>query len=185
MKFLLTILLLVAGPVSAMPSSNAYDEDIQRAARLYLPIWEWHWLKAQLYTESRLNPDAVSPVGAQGIAQFMPGTWSDVSKAMKFGLASPRVAAQAIQAAAFYDAQLRSKWKAEREEIDRIRLTMASYNAGIGNILKAQRKCLGGNKWREIAPCLVQVTGKKNSKETLDYVRLIEERQAAMLAARL
>jgi hypothetical protein len=33
-------------------------------------------LAAQIATESRWQPDAVSPVGAEGIAQFMPSTWS-------------------------------------------------------------------------------------------------------------
>ncbi|MFJ6935155.1 NlpC/P60 family protein [Streptomyces sp. NPDC101132] len=33
-------------------------------------------LAAQLYQESGWNPQARSPVGAQGIGQFMPGTWS-------------------------------------------------------------------------------------------------------------
>src|SRR5439155_25600190 len=31
-------------------------------------------LAAQLEAESSFNPDAVSPAGAEGIAQFMPGT---------------------------------------------------------------------------------------------------------------
>jgi cell wall-associated NlpC family hydrolase len=32
-------------------------------------------LAAQLYQESRWNPEAVSPADARGIAQFIPGTW--------------------------------------------------------------------------------------------------------------
>ena len=33
-------------------------------------------LAAQLYQESGFDANAVSPVGAQGIAQFMPATWA-------------------------------------------------------------------------------------------------------------
>src|SRR5690349_11260378 len=33
-------------------------------------------LAAQLYQESGFNPDAKSPAAAQGIAQFIPGTWA-------------------------------------------------------------------------------------------------------------
>src|SRR4051812_34512431 len=40
-------------------------------------------LSAQLYAESGFNPFAVSSAGAQGIAQFMPGT------AASYGLSNP------------------------------------------------------------------------------------------------
>ena len=33
-------------------------------------------LAAQLYQESGFNPNAQSPAAAQGIAQFIPGTWA-------------------------------------------------------------------------------------------------------------
>src|SRR4051795_6403891 len=48
----------------------------------------------QLYAESGFNPIAVSPAGAQGIAQFMPGT------ARAYGLADPYDATAAIGAQA-------------------------------------------------------------------------------------
>ena len=51
-------------------------------------------LAAQLYAESNFNPFAVSPAGAQGIAQFMPGT------APAYGLRDPFDAAAAIDAQA-------------------------------------------------------------------------------------
>ena len=51
-------------------------------------------LAAQLYAESGFNPFAVSKAGAQGIAQFMPGT------ARGMGLDDPFDAEQAIDAQA-------------------------------------------------------------------------------------
>ncbi len=51
-------------------------------------------LAAQLYAESNFNPFARSPAGAQGIAQFMPGT------ARAYGLSNPFDAEQAIDAQA-------------------------------------------------------------------------------------
>ena len=53
-----------------------------------------HLLAAQLYAESDFNPFARSPAGAEGIAQFMPGT------ATLVGLADPFDPEQAIDAQA-------------------------------------------------------------------------------------
>lgn len=47
---------------------------------------------AQIQAESNFNPNARSPVGAQGIAQFMPGTWA------RFGSGSPFDPEAAMQA---------------------------------------------------------------------------------------
>ena len=51
-------------------------------------------LAAQLYAESNFNPNAVSSAGAQGIAQFMPGT------ARTYGLTDPFDPGAAIDAQA-------------------------------------------------------------------------------------
>ena len=68
---------------SAVPAfvPAAYQRPIARAAS------RWNvsatLLAAQLYAESGFNPFAVSPAGARGIAQFMPGT------ARAYGLRDP------------------------------------------------------------------------------------------------
>jgi hypothetical protein len=74
-------------------------------------------LAAQLYAESGFNPFAVSEAGAQGIAQFMPGT------AAAMGLDDPFDAAQAI------DAQAHLMRDLLRQFAD-VSLALAAYNAG-------------------------------------------------------
>jgi transglycosylase-like protein with SLT domain/D-alanyl-D-alanine carboxypeptidase-like protein len=74
-------------------------------------------LAAQLYAESNFNPFAVSPAGAEGIAQFMPPT------ADSLGLENPFDAEQAIHAQA----------RLMRDHLRRfasVPLALAAYNAG-------------------------------------------------------
>lgn len=168
------LLCLLSLPADAgRLGTDRYDADIERAAQLYLPGWDWRWLKAQYYQESRLDPAAVSPAGARGIAQFMPGTWSDIAPVLGFGGLSPHVAEPAILAGAAYMARLRRNWRAERPESDRRELTQASYNAGLGRILSAQRACGDARHWPEISPCLPSITGRRHANETITYVERI------------
>jgi len=137
-----------------------------------MPTVRWRLLKAQYYQESLLNSDAVSHVGARGVAQFMPGTWTQVSRELGYESVSPHVAKYAIKAGAYYMAKLRKSWSAPRSEEDRHNLAMASYNAGFGNLLKSQKKCGGPSGYEEIVACLPQVTGH-HSEETIGYVKRI------------
>lgn len=166
---MLSTALLVVASCQALAIPDRYDAEIRAASARWLPGWDWRWWKAQLYQESLLDPTAVSPVGARGLAQFMPGTWDEVSAAMGLGAVSPHVAEAAIEAGAYYMARLRRSWHSERPEDDRRELAQASYNAGLGNILKAQRACGNARAWRVIATCLHQITGR-HAHETLTYV---------------
>ncbi|HKG66741.1 MAG TPA: transglycosylase SLT domain-containing protein [Solirubrobacteraceae bacterium] len=78
-------------------------------------------LAAQLYAESNFNPFATSPMGAQGIAQFMPET------ARAMGLADPFDAEQAIDAQARLMRDLLRRFAA-------VPLALAAYNAGPGPV---------------------------------------------------
>jgi cell wall-associated NlpC family hydrolase len=53
----------------------AYSSLVQKWGNL-CPALNPALLAAQLYQESGFNPNAVSPAKAQGIAQFIPGTWA-------------------------------------------------------------------------------------------------------------
>lgn len=161
---------------SAQSFTDRYDEDIRSAVKRYWPdrpFWrEW---KAQLYQESKLDPNAVSPVGARGLAQFMPATWDDITRQIGIAGADHRDARSAITAGAYYMAKLRQAWRSPRPEDDRQWLAQASYNAGTGSLIKAQQRCGGAPGYAEIVACLPAVTGAQFSHETTTYVERIAQ----------
>lgn len=109
----------------------------------------------------------------------MPGTWADISRRLGYGDVSPHVARYAIDAGAYYMAQLRRQWSSPRPPEDRQALAQASYNTGLGNVLRAQKLCQGAPHWPEISLCLAAVTGG-DARQTIDYVRLIALRRRLM-----
>jgi soluble lytic murein transglycosylase-like protein len=86
-------------------------------------------LAAQLQVESGYDPRAVSHVGAQGIAQFMPATWREHAvDGNGDGRKDPFDPRDAIPAAARYDCWLAGELKGITG--DHIELMLAGYNAG-------------------------------------------------------
>jgi hypothetical protein len=106
---------------SAVPSfvPARFHDAIVRAAQ------RWNvgaaLLSAQIYAESNFNPFAQSPAGAQGIAQFMPGT------AQSMGLEDPFDPEQAIDAQAHLMRDLLRRFGS-------VPLALAAYNAGAGAV---------------------------------------------------
>jgi hypothetical protein len=97
-----------------------FHDPIARASlRWNVPM---HLLAAQLYAESGFNPFARSAAGAQGIAQFMPGT------AASYGLRNPYDPVAAIDAQAHLMRDLLKSFGG------RIALALAGYNAGAGAV---------------------------------------------------
>ena len=127
--------------------------------------------KAQFEVESSLNPQAISPAGAAGLGQIMPRTWLDLAGQVP-GLTNIFDPVQNAKAAIFYLNQQWWLWTAPRPITDRMSLALASYNAGAGNILAAQRRADGANDWRSIQKHLGEVTGE-HATETRNYVRRI------------
>jgi Transglycosylase SLT domain/D-alanyl-D-alanine carboxypeptidase len=80
-------------------------------------------LAAQIYAESNFNPFARSPAGAQGIAQFMPGT------ARGMGLRNPFDPAQSIEAQGHLMRDLLRRFGS-------VPLALAAYNAGPGAVAR-------------------------------------------------
>ena len=146
--------------------------------RFFGPAFNWHYFKAQSIAESHLQADAKSRVGAVGVMQIMPKTFEEISHknpSIKGTREQPR---WNIAAGIYYDRMIWKTWKAERPFLDRLNFMFGSYNAGKGNILKAQRLArieeLNMNQWGSIEQVLPKVTGKK-SAETIGYIKKIHE----------
>jgi hypothetical protein len=111
------------GPAAAPSSAAALPSFVPSRFRDTLTAAAAKWrvsaalLAAQLMAESGFNPFAVSPAGAQGIAQFMPGT------AASYGLRDPFDPVEAIDAQAHLMSDLIGQFGSPE-------LALAAYNAG-------------------------------------------------------
>lgn len=167
------------GGLTLQPTSRAnstkdtmYDLSIRKWSGIYTPQYPWCWNKAQIKAESAFRSDAVSPVGAKGLGQFMPATWTQMVRELNMGDGADAFnPALNIQATTYYMAKLRANFKTPRPEWDKHSLAMASYNAGLGNILKAQAYT-GSIMYKPMIDNLHRVTGHHHL-ETKNYVTRI------------
>ena len=130
--------------------TNKYDVYFKKYAKHYFgPHVDWHWFKAQGIAESNLNPKAKSPVGAKGIMQIMPATYDEILKKNPH-LPKTEEPRWNIAAGIFYDRMLYRKWKKKKtiSTNERLSFSFASYNAGLGTVLKAYKRA--SNKHGEI-----------------------------------
>ena len=111
-----------SSPASNSGSRNAYDSYIRASAERHGV--DPGLMKAMMHTESAFNPNARSPVGAQGLMQLMPAT------ARRFNVNNPWNPADNIEGSAKYIA-----WLLRRFD-NKVEYAVAGYNAGEGNVDK-------------------------------------------------
>lgn len=111
---------------------SPYDDLIKKAS----PIvgWDWRLLASMIYQESEFKPNVRSWVGAYGLMQLMPET---LKKYDLDTLSSPE---DQIMAGAKYLRYLEKQLPPEiSDSMQRIKFTLAAYNAGIGHVFDARR----------------------------------------------
>ncbi len=159
--FCLVFIFTILGFKQTFASDRtAYAADVcklldENAIRNGLPV---NFLTRLIWRESIFDDQAVSPVGAEGIAQFMPGT------AKLRGLANSFDYREALPAAAEYLAFLRDKF-------GNLGLAAAAYNVGEDGT----EKWLSGNRILpdETEDYVMEITGHaasewRETKTTLD-----------------
>ena len=180
----LSLMLWQAAPVESTPTGYArynrftqYDGYFSKYSKRYFGVgFDWRYFKAQAVAESHLRDDARSAVGATGLMQIMPATFEEIRQkhpAIEGALEHPQ---WNIAAGIWYDRRNFVAWTADRTFDDRLKFMFGSYNAGRGNILRAQRSALqeglNGTLWASIEQRLPSVTGSR-SRETVAYVSRI------------
>ena len=104
-------------------------------ARKYAAQYEldWRLTVAQMYEESRFDPERVSWAGARGLMQVMPRT------AVELQMGDPRDPENSIQGGTKYMRWLIDSFDERIPLEERIRFALASYNAGRGHVMDARR----------------------------------------------
>lgn len=178
----LVLLLVIAGPAYAQGfekyrEHTEYDEHFRKYSKRFFGVgFDWHYFKAQAIAESNLNPNAQSAVGAQGLMQLMPRTFTEVTDKTDFiegAMMEPR---WNIAAGIWYNKHQFDYWKKGRALEERLKFMYGSYNTGRVNLRKAQREAinqgLNPRQWQSMEKSLPAVTGK-HSRETINYVERI------------
>ena len=146
---ILLVLSLAVTPCEAPGAEPVYTRAAKQAAHVYwAPQRRYLWcgLVALAGVESSWTADAVSPVGAQGAWQFMSATWLMWMQRRGWE-GSPFDPWLAAQVAALHMESNARFWSASRSDWCRIKLQVASHNAGPGNVLEAQVLSGGAACW--------------------------------------
>lgn len=123
---------------------SAMDPRTQEVIQEYGPIikhyadrygFDWRLILAVIKQESNYEPEAESYKGASGLMQMMPVTGEEVARILDLDdVSHPR---NNIRGGIFYLKRLYGLFETSNEA-DRLKLTLAAYNAGIGRVYDAQ-----------------------------------------------
>jgi soluble lytic murein transglycosylase-like protein len=176
----LLVLLATAAPSISTAQGkrdvDRYDATFRKYSKRYFGVgYDWRIFKAQAMAESEMNPDARSWVGARGLMQLMPSTFKEI-QSRSATLGSIDDPEWNIAAGIMHDRGLWRRWERDSIDVDRREFMFASYNAGEGTIMNAQRACvakaLDQRSWSSVEAVAPNVP-RWRYRETLGYVRKI------------
>ena len=169
-------------------SLSPYDAITQRYAEQY--GFDWRLITAQMYQESRFDPEARSFAGARGLMQVMPKT------ARFMGFDDIDDAETGIHAGIKYLDWVRNRFESELGFNDRLWFSLAAYNAGHGHVQDARKlaraKGWDGDRWFDnVEKAMLLLSRKQYARkarhgyvrgiEPVSYVRDIRQRYRAYI----
>ena len=162
---------------------SPYDLIVQNQAKRHQ--FDWRLITAQMYQESKFDPEAKSFAGALGLMQVLPSTAEELGYS---DLTEPK---ESISAGVDYLNWTKQRFDEDLPLEERILFALASYNVGYGHVYDARRLAgqlgLDANVWFnnvERAILLLQQPkyykkarfGYCRGSEPVQYVRSIHQR---------
>ena len=178
------------GRVTKGSQLSPWDHITKKHAKEY--EFDWRLITAQMYQESQFNPKAKSHAGAVGLMQVLPKTAKQLGFTELF---EPEVS---IEAGIAYLDWTRDRFPETLPIEERVRFSLAAYNAGFGHVYDARRLArqlgLDPNRWFNNVEKAIKLLSKPQyyqkarfgycrGSEPAAYVRQIENRYHAYLAA--
>lgn len=114
-------------------SISSYDNIIKKNCQLY--ELDWRFVSSIIFQETKFNTDLVGMGGSFGIMQLMPET------AEYYGLSDTSSVEEQIKAGVKHLASLYKRYPEIKQEVDRLYVTAAAYNAGSGHLQDALALC--------------------------------------------
>ena len=140
---------------------SKFDPLIRKHSGYY--AFPWDFIAAQIYQESRFNPNAKAWDGGMGLMQLMPRTAKELGCRHVFNPDDN------IKAGVKYMYRLRKRFKDEVSENDRMCFALASYNGGYGHVIDARKLAaeqgLDPNRWDgHVSKAFEQLSKRKYAK---------------------
>ena len=143
-----------------------YGPTIRKYSQKY--GFDWRLLIAVMKTESRFHTTASSHRGAEGLMQIMPVTQSQIADELGFDEEAFHAPHTNIRGGIYYLGKMYKSYEGQGISAEnRLRLTLAAYNAGAGRIADARTMAKymndNPNEWEAVKASLSLLSRKYSS----------------------